>query len=190
MIQSDRAMDSPARPSFNRAMTDLLLAVTLIAAMGCGVVAGVFFAFSAFVMGALTRLPTSQGIAAMQSINRQAVRPPLMTALFGTALLCAGLAAWALLDAWGEDSTVWLIAGSGLYLIGTVVLTMVANVPRNEALAAVDPHETDAASRWLDYVAGWTAWNHVRGAAALAAAALLTVALGVGWDGSGAGSAR
>jgi uncharacterized membrane protein len=126
----------------------------------------------------------------MQSINRRALRPPLMVALLGTALLCAGLAAWALLDAWREDSAVWLVAGSALYLIGTVGLTIAASVPRNDALAAVDPHETGAASRWIDYVAGWTTWNHIRAAAALGAAALLTVAVGVGWDEAGAGNAR
>jgi uncharacterized membrane protein len=32
-------------------------------------------------------------MAAMQSINTTAVRPPLMTAIFGTGVLCAALAA-------------------------------------------------------------------------------------------------
>jgi len=45
----------------------LLFIVTLLAALGCGLIAGVFFAFSTFVMKALARLPTSHGIAAMQS---------------------------------------------------------------------------------------------------------------------------
>lgn len=58
-------------------MTGLAYAVTLIAALGCGLVAGVFFAFSSFVMPALKRLPPAQGISAMQSINRLAVAPAL-----------------------------------------------------------------------------------------------------------------
>jgi len=33
--------------------------------------------------------------------------------------------------------------------------------------------------RWARYRAGWTAWNHLRAAAALAAAALLTVGVDV-----------
>jgi uncharacterized membrane protein len=54
---------------------------------------------------------------------------------------------------------------------------MVFNVPRNNALAAVDPTSTAGAELWRGYVTGWTAWNHVRTAACLAAAALLTIAL-------------
>ncbi len=76
-------------------MTRPLEWVALGTALGCGLLAGVFFAFSAFVMPALRRLPAAQGIAAMQSINRLAVTPALMTALFGTAVACVGLAAWA-----------------------------------------------------------------------------------------------
>ena len=46
-----------------------LFALTLFSALGCGLVAGIFFAFSTFVMKALTHLLPGQGIAAMQSIN-------------------------------------------------------------------------------------------------------------------------
>ena len=74
-------------------MTGLTYAATLITALGCGLVAGVFFAFSSFVMPALKRLPPAQGISAMRSINRLAVTPAFMTALFGTAAACLGLIA-------------------------------------------------------------------------------------------------
>lgn len=47
----------------------LLLPLRLLAALGCGLIAGVFIAFSTFVMKALARLPPDEGIAAMQSIN-------------------------------------------------------------------------------------------------------------------------
>ena len=39
------------------------------AVLGCGLVAGIFFAFSTFVMRALGRRPAGEGIAAMQAIN-------------------------------------------------------------------------------------------------------------------------
>ena len=67
-------------------MDGFLFVLTLLAALGCGVVAGVFFAFSAFVMKALGHLPAEQGIAAMQAINVAAVTFAFMAALFGTAL--------------------------------------------------------------------------------------------------------
>ncbi len=60
-------------------------AITLVAAIGSGLVGGVFFAFSSFVMPALRRLPDDQGISAMQAINKAAPTPLFMTALFGTA---------------------------------------------------------------------------------------------------------
>lgn len=48
-----------------------LFVLKLLAALGCGLIAGVFFAFSTFVMSALARLQPAQGIAAMQSINME-----------------------------------------------------------------------------------------------------------------------
>ena len=76
-------------------MSGVLYTATLVTALGCGLNAGVFFAFSAFVMPALNRLPAAQGIAAMQSINKLAVTPAFMAVLFGTAVACLGLVAWA-----------------------------------------------------------------------------------------------
>ncbi len=70
-----------------------------------------------------------------------------------------------------------MLSGGPVYLIGTILVTMAFNVPRNNALAAADPQSADGARLWVGYVTSWTAWNHVRTAAALAAAVLLTFAL-------------
>src|SRR5918998_4961668 len=155
-----------------------LFALTLLAALGCATMAGVFFAFSAFVMKALARLPAAQGVAAMQAINVAAVTPTFMVALFGTAVACGALVLFALF-AWDERFAPYLLVGGALYLVGTILLTIAYHVPRNEALARVEPHETDAENHWRRYLSDWTAWNHVRAAAALAAAAVLTIALHV-----------
>jgi uncharacterized membrane protein len=160
-------------------MDGFLFALTLVTALGCGLNAGVFFAFSGFVMKALARLHPAQGVAAMQAINVAAVAPAFMAALFGTAVACGALAVWALL-AWDNRFAPYLLVGSLLYLVGTVVLTITYHVPRNDALARVEPHGADAESRWRRYLSGWTAWNHVRAAAAIAGAATLTIALHVG----------
>ena len=66
----------------------LFFALKLLAALGCGLMAGVFFAFSAFVMNALARLPAAAGIAAMQSINITVINPLFMTVFLGTAANC------------------------------------------------------------------------------------------------------
>ena len=160
-------------------MDRFLFALTLVAALGCGLIAGVFFAFSSFVMKALARLQPAQGVGAMQAINVAAVTPAFMAALFGIAVACGVLAVWAFF-AWDERFAPYLLVGSLLYLVGTIVLTIAYHVPRNDALARVEPHSADAESHWTRYLSGWTAWNHVRAAAALAAAAVLTIALHIG----------
>jgi uncharacterized membrane protein len=70
-----------------------------------------------------------------------------------------------------------LLIGSLLYLVGTLGVTIVFNVPLNEALARVEPDSTEGVNLWASYLANWTIWNHIRTAAALAAAALFTIAL-------------
>jgi uncharacterized membrane protein len=157
-------------------LDDVLFALILVATLGCGLMAGVFFAFSAFVMKALARLPPAQGIAAMQSINIAAITLAFMGALFGTGALCVALVVVSCLR-WSEAGAVWLLAGGLLYLVGAIVVTMIFNVPRNNALAAVAPDSAEGARLWARYVAGWTAWNHVRAAACMAAAAALALAL-------------
>ena len=160
-------------------MTNLhpwLVALTFVAALGCGLVAGVFFAFSTFVMKALSRLPAAQGMAAMQSINVTVLNAWFMAAFLGTALACA-LALIASLLRWQEPGAVYRFAGSLFYLVGCLLVTIMFNVPRNQALASATPTTPDGASLWAAYLSSWTAWNHVRAAASLVAAALLTLAL-------------
>ena len=147
-------------------MTDTL---TLIAVLGTALAAGAFFAFSAFIMQGLHDVPDAVGAEAMQGINRMAVTPAFMTALFGTALVCV----WAIVHAathWGDRRATLLLAGGVVYLAGAIVLTMARNVPLNDALAA-------DGGTWDHYVTAWTAWNHVRTVASLAACGLFAAAL-------------
>jgi uncharacterized membrane protein len=153
-------------------MTGLLVALTVLTALGCGVVAGVFFAFSTFVMKALSRLPPAAGIAAMQAINAAAIPSTFFITGLGTMLGCLALAGWAVVE-WHEPFTPYLLGGSGLYVVGSMVVTAAFNLPRNDALATVDPEGGKAADRWSRYLAEWTFWNHVRGAGAFAASATL-----------------
>lgn len=152
----------------------LLQILVLLCALGAGLVAGVFYAFSTFVMKALGRLPAGQGIAAMQSINIVVINPWFMAALFGTALLCLAV---LVLSLQGEAPAGLPVAGGLLYVLGTIGVTMAFNVPRNNSLAGMNPATAEAAALWTDYLSAWTRWNHVRTLAALAASAAFTVAL-------------
>lgn len=154
---------------------NLRFPLTLFTALGCALVAGVFFAFSTFVMNALARLQPKEGIIAMQSINITAINPLFMLALFGTAMACIFLAISSVLK-WHQPGAAYLLVGSLLYLIGTVLVTIAFNVPLNDALAIAKPDSTEGANLWARYLTNWTFWNHVRTIAALAAA--LTIALG------------
>ena len=152
----------------------LLRSLTLVSALGTGLVAGVFFAFSTFVMKGLDRTPAPGGLTAMQAINRAAPTPLFMLALFGTALTCTvlGVSAFFRLD---EPVARYQLAGCALYLVA-IVLTAAYHVPRNDALDAVNPQSVGAAATWTHYVTNWTAWNHVRTVTSLAGAVVLTLA--------------
>ena len=91
----------------------LLRSLTLVSALGAGLVAGVFFAFSTFVMKGLDRTPAPGGLTAMQAINRAAPTPLFMLALFGTALTCTvlGVSAFFRLD---EPVARYQLAGCAL----------------------------------------------------------------------------
>jgi uncharacterized membrane protein len=110
-------------------------------------ISGLFFAFSVSVMKALGRLPAA-----------------------GTAVGSA-LVIIASLLRWHYPGSVYLLVGSAFYLVGSFLVTVVFNVPKNEALAAVAPIDPNSASLWADSLLEWTAWNHVRTVGALMATA-------------------
>lgn len=153
-------------------MSDGVVALTFVTAVACALVGGIFFAFSTFVMKALGRLPAPQGIAAMQSINVTVINPLFMLAFVGTALACVPVGVVALAS-WGEPWAGFLLAASVLYPLGSIVVTGAFHIPRNDALATLDPERAESGRYWSRYVVSWTAMNHVRTVVPLAASALL-----------------
>ena len=129
-------------------------------AIGSGLIAGLYFSFSTFIMTAFARIPQEQGISAMHSINLTIVRSLFLPLFFGTALASLLLAGLALFH-WGEPGTLAMLSGSGIYFVGMFLCTMFFNVPLNNLLAAVDPDSAEAAPLWSRYLKDWTAWNHV-----------------------------
>src|SRR5690349_19510407 len=90
--------------------------VAFLAALGCGLIGGVFFAFSSFVLPALARLPARAGISAMQSINIVVLNRSFLGVFLGTAGLCAALAVDALTH-WSAPQSGLRLAGALSYLI-------------------------------------------------------------------------
>lgn len=154
---------------------DLTSSTRFIAAIGCGIVGGAFFAFSTFVMKSLSRLPAEQGMAAMQAINVAVLRSWFLFAILATAVLCLATVVLTL-PRWGEPAAICWLAGAALYLAGTFLVTVLFNVPMNNTLAALSPTSREGAACWATYLKRWTMWNHVRTLASLAAMALLMIA--------------
>ncbi|SMB93841.1 DUF1772 domain-containing protein [Deinococcus hopiensis] len=148
--------------------------LTLTTALGSGLVAGTFFAFSGFVMPALARLPAASGVAAMNAVNTTILTSPFMPVFMGSALACLVLAGAALF-APREPSSFWLLGGALLYLVGSLGVTALRNVPLNDALIASTPRS--AVSLWPHYLESWTLWNSLRAAASLLASAALILAV-------------
>jgi uncharacterized membrane protein len=153
-----------------------LFTLTFVAAIGCGLVGGIFFAFSTFVMAALGRLPSDQGIAAMKSINVTVINPLFFLAFFGTGLLCLLLAAGSFFW-WDQLSGKLVLVAAAIYLAGCIGVTMAFNVPLNNALVAVPLGTPEAAALWTLYLDKWTGWNTVRTVAPLVSSALFIAAL-------------
>ncbi len=157
-------------------MKELVDILTFAAMLGSGLVAGIFFAFSNFVMRALGQLPQDQGIAAMKAINVTVINPWFFLAFFGTGAVCLTVAFLALGIAAGMHRAC-LLAGCALYLLGCLLVTVAFNVPLNNRLASTDPDSSGTEVLWADYLSRWTLWNHVRTATSLAAAGLFVMAL-------------
>lgn len=160
---------------FNNLISQHTFSLRLIAALGCGLIAGVFFAFSTFVMPALARLPAAQGMTTMQSINITVINGWFMTVFLGTAVTCLLLAISVLLK-WDQPGGIYLLIGSLFYLVGTLLVTIAGNVPLNDALASITPDSPEATNLWAKYRTDWTFWNHIRTIAAFLATALFTLA--------------
>ena len=152
------------------------VALAFVAALGCGLIAGAFYAFSTFVMNALRRLPSDQGITAMQAINIAVINPAFLGVFLATAAACAVLGVAAAMR-WSQPGAAYLLGGASLYLVGAFLVTMLFNVPLNNALAKVTPGDLEARQIWTRYVSRWTMWNHVRTTAAAAAMAAFMLAL-------------
>ncbi len=157
-------------------MDQLIPVVGTMALLGSALVGGIFFAFSSFIMKSLAGVPSAEGIGAMQSINVVVINPWFLGAFFGTAVLslvAGGLA----LAGWGRPSASFFLGGALFYLVGTILVTMLGNVPLNDQLAAVSATDPAARDVWEYYLGRWTMWNHVRTAAAMVAALLYSLSL-------------
>lgn len=158
-------------------MTNIIITSLLwFLAIGCGLIAGLYFAFSAFIMTALARSGQASGIAAMNAINVVILRSAFMPLFYGTSL---GALIVAILGGlyWNEPGSWLAVLGGAIFVIGMTIVTIIFNVPLNNRLAAADAQSAESATIWARYLADWTMWNHVRTVTSTIASILFIAAI-------------
>lgn len=160
-------------------MDDLVTIAARAGVVGVAMVGGALFAFSAFIMTALRRLPDAEGMRAMQTMNKTVYTPWFMGPFFGTALLSIGAIVIGGINAsepWGPA----FAAAGVLYVAGVFVVTAAGNVPMNKRLDALDSDDPDSAKYWNRYIVVWTRWNHLRVLASVGSALLFVESVRLG----------
>lgn len=157
-------------------MSTLSVIATIAALVGSALIGGIFFAFSNFIMQALERVPSSEGVLAMQTINVTVLNRWFLGVFMGTALICLILAISAIIG-WGAPHSPYVLGGAVAYIGGTWFVTALGNVPLNDKLAAVKPGDSESSEVWVHYLDRWTRLNTQRTGAALVAAVLFSIGL-------------
>lgn len=153
------------------------LVMLVLAVLGTGLVAGIFYAFSTFVMQGLAEMAPEEGMRAMQSINVTVLNRWFLWVFMGTFGLCLALIFIFFADFRGLRS-VFAIAGGVFYVVWCFLVTGTRNVPRNNTLASTSSNAPEAQSVWQTYLEEWTYYNHIRtGASLLASLSFLIAAL-------------
>ena len=141
--------------------SQLITARLWTAALSSGLMAGVYFAFSVFIMKAFDTIDATQSITAMNAINEIILRSLFMPVFFGSSIVSVLLIVVAIVF-WGEaGSALALIAGM-IYFFGMFVCTVVYNVPLNDTLLRLAATSENAQQGWSHNLNKWTKWNHLR----------------------------
>lgn len=157
-------------------MSTAVTIAVFAALVGSTLVGGIFFAFSNFIMKALRRVPSAEGIAAMQTINITVLNRGFLGLFMGTALICLVLAVISIAE-WEMGRSPYLLGGAVAYIGGTWLVTVLGNVPLNHKLAGVERDSPESKQVWDHYLEHWTRLNSQRTGAAICAATLFFIGL-------------
>ena len=117
------------------------------AALSSGLMAGVYFAFSVFIMKAFGKIETAQSIAAMNSINETILRSLFMPVFFGSSIVSVLLIIVAFAQ-WGEAGSGLIFIAGATYFVGMFMCTVVFNVPLNNLLARLNKDSANVQEAW------------------------------------------
>lgn len=158
-------------------MSTWFLLLGQLSILAYALVGGVFLAFSDFIMRSLSMTSGASGVEAMQVINREVFRWVFMTLFIGMAAASLVIVGYAAIVLSGPASILILLSGV-VYLLGCFGVTVLFNVPMNDALARMAPSSEATRDYWTGtYLPRWTFWNTVRTVACGVSAALLLYGL-------------
>lgn len=129
-----------------------------------GLSAGLFYAWEVSVIPGTKQIPDKSYLETMQSINRAILNPAFFIIFFGSLLLLL-VSSYVQYKA-AVNLSFWLVLGAMLtYLLGTFGVTVIGNVPMNEALDIVNLNDLN--SEGLNrirksYENKWNRWHSVR----------------------------
>lgn len=154
-------------------------AVMLTSVILNAMAAGIIFIFSNTIMPALSTCEPKVGIYVMNTINNAIVNPLFVFIFFGGLISAYPTGVmWKNKNEFSVAARSYALASTLIYFLGQFLVTIAQNVPRNDALQAVDENTEEGASYWTEqYLKSWVAWNTARGIFALVSAILGAMAL-------------
>ncbi|MCC0022561.1 MAG: DUF1772 domain-containing protein [Nitratireductor sp.] len=118
-------------------MSPSIFILMQFAVLAYALVAGVFLAFSDFIMRSLSLTGGNGGVEAMQVINREVFRWVFMALFLGMAAVSLFFVYYGAKNL-NDPAGAWILLAGIIYLIGCFGVTVFFNVPMNEALAGMD----------------------------------------------------
>ena len=153
-------------------MSSLIVTVLLwAAALSSGLMAGIYFAFSGFIMRAFDNIDSVHSIAAMNSVNETILRSAFMPLFFGSSITSVLLIISGVFY-WGEAGAGLMVLAGTVYFVGMFICTVLFNVPLNKRLERIKLSDVKSQQYWSYYLTTWTHWNHLRMSSSLVSCVL------------------
>jgi uncharacterized membrane protein len=146
-------------------------AALFFTALVTALIAGLFYSYSCSVSPGLGRLPDKEYLLAMQSINRAILNPVFFFSFMGTVILLP-LCTWLCFKQGIQTSAICLVVASLTYLVGVFGVTIVGNVPLNNALDNLNVQQatlTELAVQRTKFEMPWNRLNNIRTIASILA---------------------
>lgn len=159
-------------------MRSMVLPMAPLSLLSVGAIFGFFYAWVCSTLWGLDRVDPKTAIVAMQAMNASVRNAVFFPAFFLTPVFLAVTALVAFLQG-RRFSAGFFAAGAAFYFAGAFLVTVLVNVPMNEALAqvTVPVDEQTAGLIWTDYSGRWQFWNTLR--ALMSGGALFLTGLGI-----------